>query len=134
MRSFGLPGNVPLPHKKTKTVVRLAKNQNGCPHNGIRQWSHDLHPCFSALIGRPEHEGQLKKTTTKNICFDANTPKHYKKEYNIQIIESTNVKYRIYNPRAFENPIEKLVLAHSFLYRIFKLPRVLCILYFTSMD
>ena len=62
MRSFGLPGNVPLPHKKAKTVVRLAKNQNGYPHNGsIRQWSHDSLPCFSALIGRPKHEGQLIK-------------------------------------------------------------------------
>ena len=63
----------------------------------------------------------------KSICFDANTctPKHYKKEYNIQFIESTDVKYRIKNPRAFENPIKKLMLAHSFLYRIFKLPGVL---------
>ena len=34
-------------------------------------------------------------------------------------------KKNIIVPREFENPIKKLVLAHSFLYRIFKLPRVL---------
>ena len=85
MRSFGLQGNVPLPHKKAKTVVRLAKNQNGCLRNrSICQWSHDSLLCFSALIGRPKHEGQLKKAfvlmpilqsiTKKNIICSLLSP------------------------------------------------------------
>ena len=61
--------------------------------------------------------------------FDENMTKYYEKEYNIQFIESPNLKYRIQNPREFENPIKKLVLAHLFLYRIFKLPQVLNLIF-----
>ena len=60
----------------------------------------------------------------KKKILDENMTKYYEKEYNIQFIESPTLKYRIQNSQEFENPIKKLVLAHLFLYRIFKLPRV----------
>ena len=41
---------------------------------------------------------------------------------NIQFIESFYLKYGIYKPREVKNHINKLVLVHSFLYRIFHLP------------
>ena len=72
--------------KREKPSFGLQKNQNGCPHNGsIRQWSHDSLPCFSALVGRPKHGGQLKKAFVlmpipqsikkkKNITYSLSSP------------------------------------------------------------
>ena len=48
----------------------------------------------------------LNKQFKQNTCY-------------IQFIESFYLKYRMYKPREVKNQIKKLVLAHSFLYRIF---------------
>ena len=53
----------------------------------------------------------------ENIKTDGNALKVLGK-----FIESSHFKYGIYKPREFENHIKKLVLAHLFLYQIFKLP------------
>ena len=38
--------------------------------------------------------------------------------YSLHFIESIHLKYGIYNPREFKDPIKKHVQAHSFLYGI----------------
>ena len=59
----------------------------------------------------------------ENIKADRNALKILGKNVcNIQFIESSHFKYGIYEPREFENPTKKLVLAHSFLYQIFNFP------------
>ena len=57
---------------------------------------------FSALIGRPKHEGQLKKAFVLMPI--------------LQNITKKNIIYSL---------LSSPMLAHWFLYRIFKLPRVL---------
>ena len=75
------------------------------------------------------------KVRIRHVLFPLVLPNHIPKYFlhlskefkqntcNIQFIESFYLKYGIYKPREVINQIKKLMLAHSFLYQIFHLPR-----------
>ena len=59
------------------------------------------------------------------IIFGENTTIYYKNWNMIySLLSQSNGNTGIYNPREFKNLIKKLVLVHSFLYRIFNLPEL----------
>ena len=69
--------------------------------------------------GIPLYFLDLSKQFKQNTC-------------NIQFIEPFYLKYGIYKPREVKNHIKKLMLAYSFLYQIFYLPRFINLIFYTE--
>ena len=100
MKSFSLPGNVHLSHKKAKPAVWLAKIQNGCPNNGIklfmeREFDYDETDVENAC---DYFENLVVHAATKSLKLKSSTK--VKKKSNKWYDEDLYVKRRLLNSKA----------------------------------